>query len=600
MASQTNPVSVYQARINELEILLASLTKKRNLLGLLRFLAIIIAIASAWILWGYGHALAIISFVIFFAAFLRLVILDVKNKGSIENTKTLIDINKEEIKIAAHEYTHRYEGAALAPAVHAYASDLDIFGRASLYQYLNRANAEQGQRLFGEWLLDPSPEQQIALRQEAAKALCEKIEWRQQLQAYGIKNSITIATEDKIKKWLTEENHFINNSFWKNSRYLFPSISLIALALCIAGVIPTPIYFGIAFIFFVISGIASRKINSLYLVLSKIAPEVETFSDSIKWIEYLKIKNELVNTLQQQLAASGSKASSAIKQLNKILERLDLRLNPLVFIPLNTLLFWDLQQAFALEQWKISNKENLSRWITSLAEIEALNTIATMVFNHPQWQFPTIDNERGNLSANDLGHPLIEPGKRVSSSFSTHGINQLALVTGSNMAGKSTFLRSIGVNVVLAMMGAPVCAESLTLSSMKVMSSMRIADNLEENTSTFYAELKKLKSIIEAVNRNEKIFILLDEILRGTNSLDRHTGSKALIKQLIHQKAVGIIATHDIELAKLAEEFPENIHNYHFDVQVANEELFFDYKLKSGVCQSMNASILMKKIGIEL
>jgi DNA mismatch repair ATPase MutS len=158
----------------------------------------------------------------------------------------------------------------------------------------------------------------------------------------------------------------------------------------------------------------------------------------------------------------------------------------------------------------------------------------------------------------------------------------------------------VGVNIVLAMMGSPVFAESLTLSHMKVMSSMRVNDNLEESTSTFYAELKKLKEIIEAVYNNEKIFLLLDEILRGTNSADRHTGSIALIKQLIHHKAAGLIATHDLELAKLADEFPLNIHNYHFDVQVAGDELYFDYKLKRGVCQSMNASILMKKIGIEL
>ena len=168
------------------------------------------------------------------------------------------------------------------------------------------------------------------------------------------------------------------------------------------------------------------------------------------------------------------------------------------------------------------------------------------------------------------------------------------------MAGKSTFLRATGVNIVLAMMGAPVCAKSIVLSPMRVISSMRVNDNLEESTSTFYAELKKLKLIIEAVNRNEKVFLLLDEILRGTNSLDRHTGSTALIRQLIRHNAVGMLATHDLQLAELANEYPDNIHNYHFDVQVSGEELFFDYKLKEGVCKSLNASILMKKIGIEV
>ncbi|MEO8720997.1 MAG: DNA mismatch repair protein MutS, partial [Ginsengibacter sp.] len=184
--------------------------------------------------------------------------------------------------------------------------------------------------------------------------------------------------------------------------------------------------------------------------------------------------------------------------------------------------------------------------------------------------------------------------------ISIPGRGELMLITGSNMAGKSTYLRSIGVNTVLAMAGAPVCAETFTISHVQLISSMRVTDNLEESTSTFYAELKKLKTIIEKVNAGEKVFILLDEILRGTNSLDRHTGSKALIKQLIKKKAAAIIATHDLELANLKNEFAENILNYHFDAQVSNDELFFDYQLKPGICQSLNASILMRKIGIEL
>ncbi|MBK6380704.1 MAG: hypothetical protein IPF72_13805 [Chitinophagaceae bacterium] len=199
-----------------------------------------------------------------------------------------------------------------------------------------------------------------------------------------------------------------------------------------------------------------------------------------------------------------------------------------------------------------------------------------------------------------IGHPLIQADTCVNNPLKIDHNGQLMLVTGSNMAGKSTYLRSIGVNTVLAMAGAPVCARYFCLSPVQVISSMRIADNLEENTSTFYAELKKLKTIIEKVNSNEKVFILLDEILRGTNSLDRHTGSAALIKQLIKHHAACIIATHDVELAKMKNEYPENILNYHFDVQVSNEELYFDYQLKEGVCTSLNASILMKKIGIEL
>ncbi|MBK5270628.1 MAG: DNA mismatch repair protein MutS, partial [Bacteroidia bacterium] len=291
---------------------------------------------------------------------------------------------------------------------------------------------------------------------------------------------------------------------------------------------------------------------------------------------------------------------ATIKKLKNILERFDYRLNPVVHIPLNTFLLWDLHQMMMLEKWKADNKQNISAWFNALANIEALISIATLSFNHPNWSFPVLSNEESVFVADDLGHPLIAPEKCVTNSFSTTGEKQLNLITGSNMAGKSTFLRSIGVNMVFAMMGAPTCSSQLKVSPMKVISSMRVNDNLEENTSTFYAELKKLKEIIDAVNNKEKVFLLLDEILRGTNSADRHTGSIALIKQLLRQNASGLIATHDLELAKLSDEFPASLHNYHFDVQVKGEELYFDYKIKKGICTSMNASLLMKKIGIDL
>jgi DNA mismatch repair ATPase MutS len=239
-------------------------------------------------------------------------------------------------------------------------------------------------------------------------------------------------------------------------------------------------------------------------------------------------------------------------------------------------------------------------WYQLVAELEVLNSLSTVHFNHPEWTIPAFEKEHFTLEAESLGHPLIHPAQRVTSDFRLRGQAKIALITGSNMAGKSTFLRSLGVNIILAQAGSPVCASLFILSPNKLMSSMRIADNLAENTSTFYAELKKLKTIIEAVNRNEPVFILLDEILRGTNSLDKHTGSEALIRQMIKQKAVAVLATHDVELGKLENEFPNSINNYHFDVQVEGEELYFDYKLKHGVCTSLNASILMKKIGIEV
>jgi DNA mismatch repair ATPase MutS len=266
----------------------------------------------------------------------------------------------------------------------------------------------------------------------------------------------------------------------------------------------------------------------------------------------------------------------------------------------NSFLLWDVRQMIALNNWRRRNKALVEKWFGAIAEMEVLHSIGTAHFNCPEWCFPHFTPEHFTLQGEQIGHPLLPSGQRVNNSFDLQGLAKIGLITGSNMAGKSTFLRSLGVSIVLAQIGAPVCATRFTLSPVQLLSSMRIADNLAENTSTFYAELKKLRTIIEHVKRHENVFILLDEILRGTNSYDRHTGAAALLKQLIKEDAVAVIATHDVELAALEEAYPRSVKNYHFDVQVEGEELYFDYKLKQGVCQSLNASILMKKIGIEL
>jgi DNA mismatch repair ATPase MutS len=319
-------------------------------------------------------------------------------------------------------------------------------------------------------------------------------------------------------------------------------------------------------------------------------------------LEKEKFENKYFNELLQNIKPNEqTTAAKEINELKKILDRFDVRLNVFAFLFLNSFLLWDTRQMLSLIEWKKRNSNYLNKWFDAIAATEISISLATLHFNQPNFSFPEIKEEHFVFEGVEVGHPLIVESKRVNNSFSLAGTGKVALVTGSNMGGKSTFLRSIGVNTILALMGSPVCAKYFAISNIELMSSMRIADNLAESTSTFYAELKKLQTIIEAVKANKKVFILLDEILRGTNSLDRHTGSKALIKQLINQHAVAIIATHDVDLANMeTTDFPEAINNYHFDVQVANDELYFDYKLKQGICQSLNASILMRKIGIEM
>ncbi len=595
------PKDVYIETVKKLTDQLHQLNKKKASLAWLRLISFLTAVVLTWLLWPQGLLVALATFIIMFAIFLFIVSIDLANKAAIDNTLLLLRINKEELSFLEHQFTHFQDGNNLKPELHPYANDLDIFGRASLFQYINRTTSQQGNRLLATWLLAPAAAAAIKERQEAAKELAPQQEWRQQLQAYGLSKQLTLKTEENITSWLQEENRFIDPIYWKNFRFLLPALSIACLVLYLDDMIPEGPFYTLMLMFLAISLGISKKIMPAWTKLGKITAELETLSDSIGLVEKHSFKSPLLQQLKRTFSpANDQPASSNIRALKKILDRLDYRLNPIVFIPLSIFLCWDLQQIFALEKWKKKNQGQLGDWFSALAQLEALSTLGSISFNHPEWCFVELSTEEGILKAEEMGHPLIPPVKRINNSFSTTGINKISLITGSNMAGKSTFLRSTGINIVLAMMGAPVCAKSFTLFPMKVMSSMRISDNLEESTSTFYAELKKLKEVIEAVNKNEKVFLLLDEILRGTNSADRHAGSKALIKQLIQHKAVGMVATHDLELAKLEKEYPANIRNYHFDVQVANDELYFDYKLKGGVCQSMNASILMKKIGIEL
>ncbi|HEV7782144.1 MAG TPA: hypothetical protein VGO58_12810 [Chitinophagaceae bacterium] len=595
------PVSgIYQQQITLHTAALDKLTKRGILFGWLRFASIVLIFTSIWLLWANSIFLLILVPLVFLSFFLFVLSGDLGNKSAINNLQRLIAINRIEIAVLQHRFTDLPAGDQYKPSTHEYANDLDIFGRASLYQYINRTNSEQGNKLLAGWLLDPAPATIILQRQEAVKELVPDLAWRQQLQSCGKDSLITIAVQQRVENWLEQPIQFINKKIWKALLVILPAISFILLGIHIAGIISPATFYPLLFLQLVISLGISKKIMPAYVQLNKAASQLESLSGCIGWIEQKKFNSILLQHKNKDQQTGNATASKKINKLKKILDLLDIRLNPLVFLPLNAFLFWDLQQVFALEKWKTGNKEDVSNWFNEVGEMEALSSLATLSFNHPGWCFPVITGDKAVVDGEKIGHPLIPAEKLVYNSFSTGGLSTMNIVTGSNMAGKSTFLRSIGVNLVLAMTGAPVCASAFRVSHMKVMSSMRVSDNLEESTSTFYAELKKLKEVIEAVYAGQDVFLLLDEILRGTNSADRHTGSEALIKQLIQHNAAGMIATHDLALAKLADAFPAQIHNYHFDVQVADDELYFDYQLKRGVCTSMNASILMKKIGIEL
>ncbi|MEO8766222.1 MAG: hypothetical protein ABI416_18110 [Ginsengibacter sp.] len=594
------PADFYQQRINTIEEHLVKLRKRKSSFGWLRFGSIAAIVIAFYILWSQGIVYVIIVSTILLAIFIRLLVADLNNKATIARNTCLVNINTDELKFLDGNYHSFPEGNQHIPADHLYANDLDIFGKASLFQFINRATSEMGSSRLAHYLQFPADTSLILKRQAAVKELSRKVEWIQDLQARGKEKEITFSTKNRLSAWVDEPPVFSQFKPWKWLRYVLPLIICSVVVLYIFDQVSTGAFYLALLIFATIAYQVNKIVAPIHEKLSKIAEELEILSGSLYLVENAKFESDLLTGLQATFLHEHKNVSGDITTLRKLLDKLDLRYNLVISAPLNILLLWNLQQVLDLEKWKFNQQKNINGWFDALGHIEALNSFGVLHFNEPEWAFPEIAPGYFFIEGKETGHPLIPKKTRVNNFIEIKHDGELMLVTGSNMAGKSTYLRCIGVNVILAMAGAPVCASYFKVSHVQIVSSMRITDNLAESTSTFYAELKKLKTIIEKVNNGEKIFILLDEILRGTNSVDRHTGSVALIKQLIKHHTAAIIATHDLDLAKLKDEFPGNIINYHFDVQVSNEELFFDYCLKPGVCTSLNASILMKKIGIEL
>ena len=394
------------------------------------------------------------------------------------------------------------------------------------------------------------------------------------------------------------DNIFQNRRREKTVLWLLSILALASIALVIAG-LPAALLAPVFTVNFIFYFTRFRRITKLHEQVSKSSDLLRTYSSSIGMIENETFIAGKLKMLQGSFRG-GSDASGQVRTLARLVNRLNSRLNVLVSIPLNLLFFTDIRFCLALEKWKGEHAARIPGWFAAMAEFEALSSLANLTYNNPSWVFPEIVPDFFTFRAVNMGHPLITEKKRISNDFKSSGQGRTILITGSNMSGKSTFLRTCGINTVLALAGAPVCASSFALSPARIHSSMRISDSLEESISSFYAELRRLRSVITEAEKNSRVFLLLDEILRGTNSDDRFTGSVALIKQLMGYGTVAMVATHDLRLAGLSKDIPDKIDNYHFDVKISGEELFFDYKLTPGVCSSFNASLLMKKMGINL
>ena len=592
-------LNFYSERIKKFQKEVLQLQKTNKTLSAFRLLSAISAFVLFYVILPYSMLLASLTALALIASLVYFVRRYGRNDKRIKKLKGLIEINENEISCLKTRHSKLfYNGEEYLKANHAYASDLDVYGAHSLFQLINRCVSKIGNDTLGMWLNQPADNKEIESRQKAVKELNDKIDWRQDIIQYGLSKKLKNDDPDFVSNWGKQDSPFHGNKILFAVISILPIFSLAALIYSFIGsTIPILVLLMVSI---TIHYRNFRNVGKAHNNTSKRADMLKIYAQIIHNFEKNDWESEKLSGLKKKLESRDLRASKKIKRLSKLIELLDQRYNMLVQIIFNALFFYELHLLYRIDKWKVNYGHEIRNWFDTIGEIEALSSFANLSYNHPDWTFPKITSEHFKLDMQDTGHPMIDEKVRVNNDYQLNGPGVIHIVTGSNMAGKSTFLRTIGVNVVLALSGAPVCAKSMLTSNVEVNTSMRIKDSIEENESSFYAELKRIQQVIEKVNKQENTLLLLDEILRGTNSKDKHTGSKALIKQLVKYNAVGLVATHDLELSILENELPGQVENRFFDIKIDGEELYFDYKVQNGFCKTFNAPILMKKMGIEM
>jgi len=520
-------------------------------------------------------------------------------RNNLEFYQNLIEINELEIQRLNLDLQAFDNGERYLKEDHPYAYDLDIFGRHSIYQLISRCTTLFGKDQLAADLNKHHKPETIYSKQLAVKELTHKIDWRQSLHAYGKINSKTESKNlDLFLNWIHSEKKSKHLSVFAILTVILWILFICTMFFIIIGKISFLWMFSFNLIAFVLLAPRIKIVQQLTIALTGINKQFSAISKIINLIEKEHFDSQLLNELKKEFVFQNYTASSKIKKLTSIVDLLQNRGNPFYLI-LNSFFAFDIIFLYQAEKWREGNKHHLETWLKTVGEFEILLSYSAYAFANPDYHFPEIIEDKVSLLSENTGHPLIHPKHRVVNNFKIEGKGAVDLITGSNMAGKSTFLRTIGVNLVLAQCGAPACASKFMCYPFKVFSSMRTKDNLMESVSTFYAELIRIKSLLNQLDEETTTFYLLDEILKGTNSHDRHLGAINLIKQLNESNAVGLVSTHDVELNELTDKI-ENMENYSFHSNMVNDQLQFDYKLKKGPCNSFNAIQLMKKMGISM
>jgi len=510
--------------------------------------------------------------------------------------ETLLEINENEFSFLNRESIPFENGQEFHDYHHPYAYDLDIFGEHSLFQHLNRTATFIGKKTLAKQLLQLLPNDEILKNQKAIKELSEKSDWRQEFLAFAKISQDSQTTYEGLLKW----SKFFSTPLSRKTIYISYLTPVLFLGSFFGYMFSTQSVFLSAmsylFVFnLAVLGYNLKRIQIEIANAGNIDNVIRQYGMLLKKIEEEKFHSEKLIDLQQRLNFQSKNASDHLNKLSELFSRMDSISNLVSALLFNGTFLFNIHVLKQLLEWKKEHAENLEEWLEVIGEFEMLNSLANFSYNNKDFVFPALNTDF-KIDFSDLSHPLLNADSRVGNDVQFYP-QSFMILTGSNMSGKSTFLRSLGINMVLSGIGSVICASKASVHPLPVLVSMLLSDSLSDSESYFFAEIKRLKQIMDELE-NKPAFVLLDEILRGTNSDDKRNGTIGVIKKVIAKNAVGAIATHDIEVCLTTNEYPEILTNKCFEVEIRDNDLYFDYKLRDGICKNKSASFLMEKMGV--
>lgn len=586
-----NLKAFYKHRIELHTKVLGQVKRQLAISGIIRLIVFVIAAGFTYLFFGDAQWV-LGTLIVAIALFLYLVSRHTDLQYKRDKLLALIKINETEIQVLERNFRHLPDGSEYKDSTHYFAQDIDLFGKGSFYQYSNRTALKQGSDMLVELLL-ANDVTNIEDKQEAVAELSKLPDWRQEFSAIAVLVKTDTATKT-IVSWLAGYKAYVPKAM-RYVSYIFSLVSLILIGGYLLGILPGFPIFIILLAGLLLSGLYLKSTSKLASDANRVQSTFKQYQKLILQIEEREFSSHLLREKRNSVISRKELASKILKEFSEILGALDQRNNMFFALLGNGFFLWDLLQAYRIERWIDKHGPKVEQWFDTIAFFDAFNSLGNFAHNHPAYTYPKLVDGLIVLRSENASHPLLDPKKAVPNDISILK-EQFFIVTGANMAGKSTFLRTVSLQIVMANIGLPVCAAAVEYSPIKLITSMRTTDSLTDDESYFFSELKRLKFIVDEI-QNDRYFIVLDEILKGTNSLDKAIGSRKFVEKLVASKSTGIIATHDLSLCEVSEELPQ-VKNHYFDAEIINNELNFDYTFKTGVCKNMNASFLLKKMEI--